>query len=111
MRFGRETRWLIERGEFVSARDGIGHGRELEVHHGRNAQPTENPIEVQRKRNIPKAEKRGKQTPKNAERGNGLGNRLQDEAAWVRDGLDHPNDPRAISFMRSPVDTHKEAEG
>src|SRR6266568_1807676 len=111
MRLGRETRWLIEGGEFVSARDRIGHRGELEVHHGRNGQPTVNPIEVQRKRDIPKSEKRGQQPPKNAERGHGLDHRLQHGATWLRDGLVYQHDPGPIAFMRCGGKTNKEPEG
>src|SRR2546429_8755060 len=111
MRLGRETRRLIEGGAFVSTGDGIGHRRELEVHHARNAQQTVNPIEVQRKRNIPKAKKRGKQTAKNAERGYGLEHRLQHGAAWLRDGLVHQHDPSPIACMWCTRKTNKESEG
>src|SRR5262249_43601222 len=111
MRLGRETRWLIEGGEFVRAGDGIGHRRELEVHHGRNGQPTVNPIEVQRQWDIAKAEKRGQQTPKNAERGDGLEHRLQHGTAWLREGLVHEHDSGPIAFMGCPRKTNKEPEG
>src|SRR3989442_8523401 len=110
MCLGRETRWLIEGGEFVSAGDGIGHWCKLEVYHGRSGQPTVNPIEVQHKRDIPKPEKRGKQTPKNAERGYGLDHRLQHRAAWLRDGLVHQHDPGAIACMRCAGKMNKEPE-
>src|SRR5207248_167029 len=110
MRLGRETRRFIEGGEFVSTGDGIGHWRELEVHHGRDGQPTVNPIEVQHKRDIPKSEKRGKQTPKNAERRNGLDHRLQHGAAWLREGLVHQHDSGAIAFMWCTRKTNKEPE-
>src|SRR6516164_3670132 len=111
MRFGSQTRGLIQRRQLIGSCDRIFHGRELQFQDIGDRQPTVNAGEAEIKRDIAKTEKRRQETVKDAEGRDGLDHGLQRCPTFRSDLVVHKYDRGAIALMRWPGESAKHPEG
>jgi len=108
---GGKSGWLQECGVFILACYRILHGRELPHHCLRNREATPNAVNMQVKRQIPKAQKVREETVKDAERWNLLDHRFQDSSTCRRHLGVHEDHTRSMTFMRCTGEGDEQAEG